>query len=222
MKKLILIPITLTALSPTISLVGCGNPDKPEPPEPESWEVTDQEMQDALALKQHEYVQISLSSMTTVTGNNDGYMEFSPNCYYTKSLNQVGDGNERFVFKEDGPSYKKYVREFETHQPGDWTGPTPSSSDEFVTVEEKGQSFLASFYTAIVSEGSGFMLEKSKKCYFGSIYNSDHQTSLDVELYFKDKQLTKICTWVEIDSQLTAVQKYIFAYDKIDPVPPII
>ena len=32
-KKLILIPITLTALSPTISLVGCGG-DTPEPPEP--------------------------------------------------------------------------------------------------------------------------------------------------------------------------------------------
>lgn len=33
-RKFILLPITLTALAPAISLVGCGDPDTPEPPGP--------------------------------------------------------------------------------------------------------------------------------------------------------------------------------------------
>ncbi|MCQ3915153.1 MAG: hypothetical protein MJ201_05455 [Mycoplasmoidaceae bacterium] len=34
-RKFILLPITLIALAPAICLVGCGDPDTPEPPEPE-------------------------------------------------------------------------------------------------------------------------------------------------------------------------------------------
>lgn len=34
MKKILLLPITLAALAPMISVVGCGNPKTPTPPEP--------------------------------------------------------------------------------------------------------------------------------------------------------------------------------------------
>ncbi|MCQ3914382.1 MAG: hypothetical protein MJ201_00965 [Mycoplasmoidaceae bacterium] len=39
-RKFILLPITLIALTPAISLVGCGDPDTPEPPEPEESTIT--------------------------------------------------------------------------------------------------------------------------------------------------------------------------------------
>ncbi|MCQ3915156.1 MAG: hypothetical protein MJ201_05470 [Mycoplasmoidaceae bacterium] len=38
-RKLFLLPITLTALAPAISLVGCGG-DTPEPPEPTKLEFS--------------------------------------------------------------------------------------------------------------------------------------------------------------------------------------
>lgn len=56
-KKFILLPITLTALTPTISLVGCKDPDEPTP-EYESVEIIDNNETNPFNIYKNHYYKI--------------------------------------------------------------------------------------------------------------------------------------------------------------------
>lgn len=203
MKKLILIPITLTALTPSISLVGCGNPDKPVPPEPESWEVTEQEFEDAIRYVNEDYAQVDshikyFDQESGEVGEETRNLRIlSPEAYFFQ-ISDESDGilrpeSESYVIKNDDDTYTEHSRKLMLSEDPRWT--IDDDSHNFKSIEDIGDEnyyIYQSFKTLEVP----ILPDEVNKCYTASFEGQPTGEHFIYSYYFENKKLVKM----EVDS----------------------
>lgn len=185
MKKLILLPISLATFAPMINIVACGGHDKPIPPEPtHDPHVTDEEMENAISLRDEEYLQM----FTRVEGYEGGIViDCSPIVFHNKIYGATSENNKDDYIVRNGDNYEQIMYDYESEE---WAiGGTTADfflTPEVVAEEDFYPTFLQIFY------GSGFVFDEQKKCYTGLISHKD--VIATNSYYFDDKKLVKIET----------------------------
>ena len=216
MKKLILIPTALiTGLLPVISLVGCGDEPGPEPKDLEKYKVTEQEMKDAISLKdilflQTQYTEETGQGQTDVTINE----EFSTSVYHiVKEQKSPELYDELYVVHGDDDSYTGYVRDDPTTET--WYD-VPATEGDFQTAEKVGNQ-LYGIYQAYVSCGFEFTFNEIDKCYSDSL--STLSSTTEIKYYFENKKMVKM-EQITTNGSESEKKTTTFAYEQITPTPP--
>ncbi|MCQ2794821.1 MAG: hypothetical protein MJ214_01255 [Bacilli bacterium] len=202
MKKILFV-MPLMAIS---LLASCGNNN----PQKDEYTVTEQEMKDAFAMKDVEYLQFS------ITQEGEGYeeglaiYEFTPTSYHHS--NEWSDMYTEILVLKDGDNYSKYER----HSKEEPFTPDTYKEGDFKTISEYVDE---AFKKVREKEYSDFYYSEERKEYTTYSY-----TDIDVavSLYqFLNKKLSKC---IKISPILGKVVKenVTYTYDKIEPPSPTI
>lgn len=216
MKKLLLIPITLTALAPMVSMVGCNQEDI------SIYQANEQERIDAVSLKNVEYLQYIETKQTTtfqseLVSTETLIAELSPTVYH--SILTIKDGQqdtyvERFVVKRGDNDYWLYYRSSPSQTTWvEW----PTTADYFTTIGRVGYENLAEY-----NDLSNYQFIQDKKCYIARAGTPDSAERSN-SYYFKNKILNKSQYYShngEIEQNTTTDREY--TYKKITPPLPTV
>lgn len=209
-RKLFLLPIALTTLTPMVSMVGCNKINF------EDYQVTDEEFAQIISLTDVKLMQVDTKNFDTNTTEliSERHREYSDNVYYAIKHSYIDDSHyiEKYVMRHSGPT-DTYTK-IERYDPqGQWGQEVVADKDEFFMPGDEGV-LLVDIYNRVISRGLTFSFSKSKKCYFAvDRYDTETET---LEYYFYKKKIVQFNAFG--DGKPLGETK--ITYDQIIPVPP--
>lgn len=203
MKKLGLLVMPLMTMS---LLMSCNNQV--------SYTVNEQEMIDALTMKNVKYIQCDVETNDAVEHKNQVYELAPERCHHIEYNSTLGNYLEEYLIKVDD-TLKKWARYAKDDE---FIEKIPEKGDKILTPQDLSDDLISVLVDKTYND---FEYHDDTKEYFIEFYDAYCEADFTAAVKFSNKKAIAVTSWLKSGQRKDFYMSISFKYKKLTPKPPV-